>query len=92
MKAVCGHPAYLLINLYAEYIMRNTGLGEAQAWIKIAGENVNNLRYADDTMQTQLLPIQENFDLRECQSPVNWELVNMKYLVVFFLLLYCRHV
>ena len=36
----------------------------------------------------QLLPIQENFDLRECQSPVNWELVNMKYLVVFFLLLY----
>ena len=42
--------------------------------------------------QTQLLPIQENFDLRECQSPVNWELVNMKYLVVLFLLLYCRHV
>ena len=40
----------------------------------------------------QLLPIQENFDLRECQSPVNWELVNMKYLVVLFLLLYCRHV
>src|SRR5574341_1038164 len=43
-------------------------------------------------LQTQLLPIQENFDLRECQSPVNWELVNMKYLVVLFLLLYCRHV
>ena len=40
----------------------------------------------------QLLPIQENFDLRECQSPVNWELLNIKYLVVLFLLLYCRHV
>ena len=39
----------LLINLYAEYIMRNTGLDEAQAGIKIAGRNINNLRYADDT-------------------------------------------
>ena len=36
-------------NLYAEYIMRNTGLEEAQAEIKIAGRNINNLRYADDT-------------------------------------------
>ena len=36
-------------NLYAEYIMRNTGLEEAQAGIKIAGRNINNLRYADDT-------------------------------------------
>ena len=35
--------------LYAEYIMRNTGLEEAQAGIKIAGRNINNLRYADDT-------------------------------------------
>ena len=43
-------------------------------------------------LPTKLLPIQENFDLRECQSPVNWELVNMKYLVVLFWLLYCRHV
>ena len=39
----------LLINLYAEYIMRNTGLEEAQAGIKIAGRNINNFRYADDT-------------------------------------------
>ena len=39
----------LLIYLYAEYIMRNTGLDEAQAGIKIAGRNINNLRYADDT-------------------------------------------
>ena len=38
-----------LFNLYAEYIMRNAGLEEAQAGIKIAGINVNNLRYADDT-------------------------------------------
>ena len=38
-----------LFNLYAEYIMRNTGLDEAQAGIKIAGRSINNLRYADDT-------------------------------------------
>ena len=38
-----------LFNLYAEYIMRNVGLEEAQAGIKIAGRNINNLRYADDT-------------------------------------------
>ena len=37
-----------LLNLYAEYIMRNAGLEEAQAGIKIAGRNINNLRYADD--------------------------------------------
>ena len=54
VKAVYCHPAYLIykypaIYLYAEYIMRNTGLDEAQAGIKIAGRNINNLRYADDT-------------------------------------------
>ena len=38
-----------LFNLYAEYIMRNSGLEEAQAGVKIAGRNINNLRYADDT-------------------------------------------
>ena len=38
-----------LFNLYAEYIMRNGRLGEAQAWIKVAGRNINNLRCADDT-------------------------------------------
>ena len=38
-----------LFNLYAEYIMRNAGLEEAQAGIKIFGRNINNLRYADDT-------------------------------------------
>ena len=43
VKAAC------LFNSYAEHIMRNAGLGEAQAGIKIAGRNINNLRYADDT-------------------------------------------
>ena len=38
-----------LFNCYAEYIMRNAGLEEAQSGIKIAGRNINNLRYADDT-------------------------------------------
>ena len=46
VKAVYCHPAYLT---YAEYIMRNTGLDEALAGIKISGRNINNLRYADDT-------------------------------------------
>ena len=41
-----------LFNLYAEYIMRNPGLDEAQAGIKIAGKNINNLRYADETTLT----------------------------------------
>ena len=60
----CSHANYLLIgkgvregcilspclfNFYAEYIMRNAGLEEAQAGIKIAGRNMNNLRYAEDT-------------------------------------------
>ena len=42
-------PALCLFKLYAEYIMRNTGLEEALAGIKIAGRNINHLRYADDT-------------------------------------------
>ena len=41
--------SFCLFNLYAEYIMRNTGLEEAQAGIKIARRNINDLRYADDT-------------------------------------------
>ena len=41
-----------LFNLYAEYIMRNAGLDEAHAGIKIAGRNINNFRYADDTTLT----------------------------------------
>ena len=46
VKAVYCHPAYLT---YAGYIMRNAGLEDEQAGIKIAGRNINNLRYADDT-------------------------------------------
>ena len=42
-------PLYLF-NFYAEYIMRNAGLDEAQAGIKTAGRNINNLKHADDTM------------------------------------------
>ena len=47
VKAVYCHLAYF--NFYAEYIMRNAGLDEAQAGIKIPGRNINNLMYADDT-------------------------------------------
>ena len=42
-----------LFNLYAEYIMRNAGLDEAQAGIKTAGRNINNLRYADTTQMAE---------------------------------------
>ena len=45
IKAVYCHPAHL----YAEYIMRNAGVHEAQVGIKIAGRNINNIRYAEDT-------------------------------------------
>ena len=47
VKAVYCHPAFF--NFYAEYIMQNAGLDEAQARIEISGRNINNLRYADDT-------------------------------------------
>ena len=47
------HQGYILsmclFNLYAEYIMRNSGLDETQSGIKISGRNISNLRYADDT-------------------------------------------
>ena len=48
VKAVYSHPAYLT-SMQSKYIMRNAKLEEAQAGIKIAGRNINNLRYADDT-------------------------------------------
>ena len=47
IKAVYGHPVYF--KLYAGYLMRNAGMDEAQAGIKIAGISINNLRYADDS-------------------------------------------
>ena len=48
-----------LFNLYAEYIKRNARLDEAQAGIKIAGRNINNLRYADDTTLTLMAESEE---------------------------------
>ena len=49
-KEVCQVLSPCLFNFYAEYIMRNAELEEAQTGIKIAGQNTNNLRYADDTI------------------------------------------
>ena len=55
IKKGIGHGCILspCIFIYAEYIMRNAGLEEAQAEIKIAGRNINNIRYADDTTPMQ---------------------------------------
>ena len=47
--AIAFSVSLCLFNFYVEYIMKNAGLGEAQAGIKIAGRNINNLRYVDDT-------------------------------------------
>ena len=57
-----------LLNFYAEYIMRNTGLDEAQAGIKIAGRNTNNLRCADDTTVMVELENTEKLD----RTKNNW--------------------
>ena len=57
-----------LFNLYAEYITRNGGLDEAQAGIKIAGRNINNLRYADDTTL-----MEESKELKSLVMTVNGE-------------------
>ena len=54
-KVVCQGLSPCLFNLYAEYIMRNAGLKEAQAGLKVAGRNINNLRCADDTTLWQKL-------------------------------------
>ena len=54
-----------LFNLYAEYIMRKAGLEEAQAGIKIAGRNINNLRYTDDTTLMQERGTKEPLDESE---------------------------
>ena len=57
-----------LFNLCAEYIMRNAGLGKAQAGIKIAGRNINNLRYADD-----ITLMAESEELKSCLMKVKKE-------------------
>ena len=65
-----------LFNLYAEYIMRNTGLKEAQAGIKIAGRNINNPRYADDT--TLMAESQEELKSLLIKVKVESEKVGLK--------------
>ena len=73
-----------LFNLYAEYIMRKARLDEAQAGIKIAGRNINNLRYADDTtlmaeseeeLKSLLMKVKEESEKLKCwlktQHPEN---------------------
>ena len=63
-----------LFNFYAEYIMRNAGLEEAQAGIKIAGKNLNNLRYADDTT----LMAESEEELKSLLMKVKEEKVGLK--------------
>ena len=68
-----------LFNLYAEYIMLNTGLDEAQTGIKIAGRNINNFRYADDTtlmteskeLKSLLMKVKE--ESKQASGLVLWE-------------------
>ena len=78
-KGVCqgGVLSPSLFNLYAEYIVRNAGLDEAQARIKIAGRNINNLRYADDTtlmaeskeeLKSLLMKVKEESESEVAQS------------------------
>ena len=62
-----------LFNLYAEYIMRNAGLEEAQAGIKIAGRNINNLRYADDTVCSMQIMSESKEELKSLFRRVNEE-------------------
>ena len=76
-----------LFNLYAEYIMRNTGLEKAQAGIKTVGRNINNLRYADDTtlmaeseeMKSLLMKVKEDSEKiglkLNIQKTKTWHLV-----------------
>ena len=59
-----------LFNLYAEYIMRNAGLEETQAGVEIAGRNINNLRYADDTTLMA--------ESEECRGPALVDPGNLK--------------
>ena len=70
---------YCLFNLYAEYIMRNVGLEETQAGIKIAGRNLNNLRYADDT----ILMAESEEELKSLLMKVKEESENLAYSSTF---------
>ena len=71
VKAVYCHPAYL--TYMQEYIMRNAGLDEAQAGIKIARININNLRYADDTtLMAESEEELESLDENEIEEWKSW--------------------
>ena len=65
---------FTLFNLYAEYIVRNTGLDEAQVGIKIVRRNINNLRYADDTIL-----IAESKELKSLLMKEESEKVGLKF-------------
>ena len=54
-----------VFNLYVEYIIKNAGLDEAQAGIKIAGRNIKNLRYADDTTHSRKRRTKETLEMKE---------------------------
>src|SRR5574341_478502 len=75
-----------LFNFYAEYIMRNTGLDEAQAGIKISRRSINNLRYADDTtlmaeseeeLKSLLMKVKEESEKLNIQKRRSWHLVTL---------------
>ena len=66
-----------IFNLYAEYIMGNAGLEEAQVGIKIAGRNINNLRYADDT--TLMAESKEELKLLSMKVKEESEKVDLKF-------------
>ena len=68
-----------LFNLYTEYIMRNAGLGEAEAGIKIFGRNINNLRYADDT--TLMAESEEELKSLLMKVKVESEKVGLKLII-----------
>ena len=80
-----------LFNFYAEYIMRNAGLEETQAAIKIAGRNINNLRYADDTtvmaeseeeLKSLLMKVKEESEKVGLKLNIQKTNINIKYLTL----------
>ena len=74
-----------LFNLYAEYIIENTGLDEAQAGIKIARRNINNLRYADDTtLMAESEKELKSLDESEGEEWKNWLLDAKSFLKELF--------
>ena len=76
------HQGYILspclFNLYAEYIILNAGLDEAQAGIKIAGRNINNLRYADTTLMAESEELKKLLKVKEESEKVGLKLNNQK--------------